>query len=184
MEEEACAEGLNEWQVNAYYAAGRVLVPALLDVFSTQAFFRWRQLLDLLAELAGDDGRAGGAMLHQVPVPLPFVGRTYGELVTALLLLDGTTPTHHGQHGGDRNSDGGISGGDGYRGDSDGGGTPRAAAPLPAPWAHEVPLGLLRRKSENRGWRLPYVALHPAPTTVLVLTDCVFLIRPRSSRAP
>jgi hypothetical protein len=56
VEEEATAEGLTEWQVNSYYAAGRVLVPALLDVFTTQAFFRWRQLLDLMQELAGGLG--------------------------------------------------------------------------------------------------------------------------------
>lgn len=27
--------------------------------------------------------------------------------------------------------------------------------------------------------RLPYVVLHPAPATVLELTDCVFLLRPQ-----
>jgi len=65
VEEEACAEGLTEWQVNAYYAGGRVLVPALLDVFTTQAFFRWRQLLDLMQEMAGgwsDWMREGGVV--------------------------------------------------------------------------------------------------------------------------
>jgi hypothetical protein len=68
----------------------------------------------------GDDGQPGGAALHQAPVPLAFVGRPYHELVTALLLCDGTGGT----------GTGGV-----------------------APWAREVPLGLLRRKSENRAWR-------------------------------
>jgi hypothetical protein len=79
-------------------------------------------------------------MLHQVPVPLPFVGRTYGELVAALLLLGGS--------GSSSNAGGGSA-------KASLASKPHAAdyAPRPAPWAHEVPLGLLRRKSENRGWR-------------------------------
>lgn len=107
-----------------------------------------------MQELAGDDGRPKGAALHQVPVPVAYVGRTYGELASALLLARGG-------------------------GESGGGEAEVENTPLPAPWPHEVPLGLLRRKSENRGWRLPYVALHPVPSTVLELTDCVFLLRPR-----
>jgi len=42
-----------------------------------------------------------------------------------------------------------------------------------------VPLGLLRRKAENRAWRLPYVATHPSPDTLLQLGDAVFIVRPQ-----
>jgi hypothetical protein len=42
-----------------------------------------------------------------------------------------------------------------------------------------VPLGLMRRKAENRAWRLPYVATHPNPDAVLQMTDAVFVIRPQ-----
>jgi hypothetical protein len=54
------AEGLTEWQMNSYYAAGRVVVPALLDTFTCQAFFKRRQLMDLLTELAGREPWGGG----------------------------------------------------------------------------------------------------------------------------
>lgn len=87
---------------------------------------------------AGDDGRPGGAMLQQIPVPAALVGHTYGELVSHLLL----DPSH----------------------------------------GRAVPLGLLRRKSENRAWRLPYVATHPAPGSVLDAGDQVFIIRARSKQ--
>lgn len=46
-------QGLSEWQLNSYYAAGRVMVPALLDIFTCQGFFKRQALLDLLTELAG-----------------------------------------------------------------------------------------------------------------------------------
>lgn len=46
-------QGLTEWQLNSYYAAGRVMVPALQDVFTCQGFFKRQALLDLLTELAG-----------------------------------------------------------------------------------------------------------------------------------
>lgn len=49
----------------------------------------------------------------------------------------------------------------------------------PAPHMRHVPLGLMRRKAENRAWRLPYVAAHPDPATVLSLSDSVFVIRPQ-----
>jgi hypothetical protein len=79
-------------------------------------------------------------MLHQVPVPLAFVGRTYGELVTALLLVSGGAEGATSAPAAPPQAQNAAS--PGFKG-----------APLPAPWAHEVPLGLLRRKSENRGWR-------------------------------
>jgi hypothetical protein len=53
-------QGLTEWQLNSYYAAGRVMVPALLDVFTCQGFFRRQALLDLLTELAGKHERFDG----------------------------------------------------------------------------------------------------------------------------
>ncbi|WIA32340.1 hypothetical protein OEZ86_003176 [Tetradesmus obliquus] len=136
IEEAGRAEGLTEWQLNSYYAAGRVMVPALLDTFTCQGFFKRRSLLELLTELAGDDGRPGGAMLLQLPVPPHLVGCTYKELVAHFL----QAPQPHKRH---------------------------------------VPLGLLRRKAENRAWRLPYVATHPDPDAVLQMTDAVFMIRPQ-----
>jgi hypothetical protein len=86
-------------------------------------------------------------MLHQVPVPLAFVGRTYGELVSALLLVEGA-PAGAKPANGSGNAAGAEAGGE-----AAGPAEAPADAPLPAPWPHEVPLGLLRRKSENRGWR-------------------------------
>jgi hypothetical protein len=49
----------------------------------------------------------------------------------------------------------------------------------PQPQDRHVPLGLMRRKAENRAWRLPYVATHPDPDAVLQMTDVVFVIRPQ-----
>ncbi len=49
----------------------------------------------------------------------------------------------------------------------------------PDPCARFVPLGLLRKKLENRAWRLPYVATHPHPDSLLQATDMVFVIRPQ-----
>ena len=43
-------------------------------------------LTELMTELAGDDGRPGGALLRQVEVPPALVGRTYGDLVAHLVL--------------------------------------------------------------------------------------------------
>jgi hypothetical protein len=130
-------EGITEWQINSYYAAGRVLVPALLDAFTCQALFKRHRLLQLLTELTGDDGRPGGAMLQLVPVPPHLVGHSYSQLVTHLVTR-------------------GVS----------------AGGPL-------LPLGLLRRKSENRGWRLPYVTPHPRPDVVLDIADGVYVLRQR-----
>jgi hypothetical protein len=85
-------EGLTEWQANPYYCSGRVTVPALLDIFSCQAFFKQQLLLGLLAELSGDDGRPGGAALQQLPVPQHLVGSSYGELSCYLLQELGLVP--------------------------------------------------------------------------------------------
>jgi hypothetical protein len=49
----------------------------------------------------------------------------------------------------------------------------------PQPQDRHVALGLMRRKAENRAWRLPYVATHPDPDAVLQMTDAVFVIRPQ-----
>ena len=48
--------------MNSYYAAGRVMVPALLDAFTVQAFFKRGPLLDLLTELAGTVDRGSGCL--------------------------------------------------------------------------------------------------------------------------
>jgi hypothetical protein len=85
---------------------------------------------------AGDDGRPGGAMLQQQPVPRHLVGCCYQQLVTHFLMH-------------------------------------------PDPLRRCVPLGLLRRKAENRAWRLPYVATHPHPRSLLQASDLVFLVRPQ-----
>lgn len=53
VEVDGRSEGLPEWQLNAYYCAGRVVVPALLDTFTLQAVFKGRRLVELLTELAG-----------------------------------------------------------------------------------------------------------------------------------
>lgn len=37
-EEVAGRQGLVQWQTNVYYCAGRVVVPALMDTFTIQAF--------------------------------------------------------------------------------------------------------------------------------------------------
>jgi len=49
----------------------------------------------------------------------------------------------------------------------------------PEPHLRYVPLGLLRKKAENRAWRLPYVATHPDPDVELQITDFVFVVRPQ-----
>jgi hypothetical protein len=105
-------------------------------------------------------------MLHQIPVPLPFVGRTYGELLSALLLVQGTPGGGAGdedarapadrsfcEQGEDAPGGGAGFADGGFEAADDGGPAPAPPQLQPAPWAHEVPLGLLRHKSENRGWR-------------------------------
>ena len=60
---------------------GRVTVPAGMDAFACAGFFGGAGLLpDIMSELAGDDGRPGGAALRSVPVPPQLVGATYGQL--------------------------------------------------------------------------------------------------------
>jgi hypothetical protein len=49
----------------------------------------------------------------------------------------------------------------------------------PDPRQRYIPVGLLRKKAENRAWRLPYVATHPRAETLLQATDLVFVIRPQ-----
>ena len=84
QEAAAAAEGLAAWQANPYYTAGRVTVPAALDALACHAIFDGGRLAGLLAELAGDDGRPGGALLRQVDVPPDLVGATYGALFARL----------------------------------------------------------------------------------------------------
>ena len=52
-----------------------------MDAFACAGFFGGAGLLpDIMSELAGDDGRPGGAALRSVPVPPQLVGATYGQL--------------------------------------------------------------------------------------------------------
>ncbi len=92
QEQECMVQGLTEWQANPYYCGGRVTVPALVDIFACQAFFKQHLLLGVLSELAGDDGRAGGAALQQLPVPVHLAGKGYGQLVEYLLRDVGVVP--------------------------------------------------------------------------------------------
>jgi hypothetical protein len=87
QEQECMVQGLTEWQANPYYCGGRVTVP-------TVPFFKQHQvlLLGVLSELAGDDGRAGGAALQQLPVPMHLAGKGYGQLVEYLLRDVGVVP--------------------------------------------------------------------------------------------
>ncbi|BDA48910.1 probable potassium channel subfamily T member 2 at N-terminal half [Coccomyxa sp. Obi] len=91
QERAALKEGLAEWQANPYYCAGRVTVPAIIDTLSA-SFFNRAMLTSLMTELAGDDGRAGGALLRQVDVGEDMVGRTYGELFAQLALQQRLIP--------------------------------------------------------------------------------------------
>jgi hypothetical protein len=52
-------------------------------------------------------------------------------------------------------------------------------ASFPPGW---LPLGLLRKKTENRAWRLPFVAVHPEPSTLLLASDKIFLLRSRGAQ--
>lgn len=91
-----------------------------------------RLLPGLMTELCGDDGRPGGTMLRQIPVPPEWVGRTYLELFRHL------------------SRDCGL-----------------------------VPLGLYRMKGENAAWRMAYVATNPGWADELQATDQVFVLRRR-----
>ncbi|KAK9826205.1 hypothetical protein WJX81_007538 [Elliptochloris bilobata] len=86
QERAAIKEGLAEWQANPYFCAGRVTVPAVMDTFASTTFLKGAMLTELMTELAGDDGRPGGALLRQVEVPAALVGRTYGDLFAYLVL--------------------------------------------------------------------------------------------------
>lgn len=156
QQREAVAEGLAEWQANAFYAAGRVTVPALMDTFATQCFFSKGLLVEVLAEMSGDLNRdtgrgvkaeekeeggevesseatacsSSGALLQLVPLPRAFDGRTYGELFMSFVTAKSTL----------------------------------------------VSLGLYRIKSENPGTKLCYVVSNPPPWEVLELTDRVFVL--------
>ncbi|EIE18822.1 hypothetical protein COCSUDRAFT_59753 [Coccomyxa subellipsoidea C-169] len=110
QERAALKEGLAEWQANPYYCAGRVTVPAIIDTLSASFFNRCviiiiiiiiililcqaqqAMLTSLMTELAGDDGRAGGALLRQVDVGEDMVGRTYGEMFERLALQQRLIP--------------------------------------------------------------------------------------------
>jgi hypothetical protein len=179
-ESDARGEGLAEWQVSAYYAAGRALVPAAVDTLvSVQPLYRGFRLPALLEALCGDapggaaastaapsvaggggGGVGGGSPLAQRRVPRAFVGRTWGELAQAMLVLGDAA--FAGGGGGDDDEEQEQwqqSGGDG------------GAACL-------VPLGLLRPKVESPSWRLPFVSALPEAETRLDARDVAFFLRP------
>ena len=47
---------------------------------ASQAFHKRRLLDDFMTELCGDDGRASGSALRQLPIPPSLYGRPYLEL--------------------------------------------------------------------------------------------------------
>lgn len=48
--------------------------------------------MDVLTEICGDDGRAGGSLLRLLPIPTAFVGRKYGHLAMQLMLERNLVP--------------------------------------------------------------------------------------------
>lgn len=62
----------------------------------SQCFFNNGVMVDILTELSGDDGRPGGAILRQIRVPAPLIGRTYGELARELTLRGEVIPLVRG----------------------------------------------------------------------------------------
>ena len=62
--------GLADWQSNSFFAAGRVLLPSIMDTLASLCFFSSSGVIDqLLPELAGCNGRPGGAALRQIAIP-------------------------------------------------------------------------------------------------------------------
>ena len=162
QQREAVAEGLAEWQANAFYAAGRVTVPALMDTFATQCFFSKGLLVEVLAEMSGDLNRSAGGVISQEEngekeesssnkngeeedaVPSPSTG--------ALLQLVSLPPAFAGRTYGELFTS-----------------FITAKSTL-------VSLGLYRIKSENPGTKLCYVVSNPPPWERLELTDRVFVL--------
>ena len=58
----------------------------MISIYATVILVCRGMLTDLMEELAGDDGRAGGAQLRQIPLPEGMAGRTYGELFASMTL--------------------------------------------------------------------------------------------------
>lgn len=78
-------EGLTEWQANAFFAAGRILVPALMSTFASHGFLNKGLLLALLDEIC-QNSSSNGLMMDQLPVPQQFVGHSYAELFQYLTI--------------------------------------------------------------------------------------------------
>eukprot|EP00210_Caulerpa_lentillifera_P002585 g2479.t1 len=78
-------EGMTEWQANAFFAAGRVLVPALMSTFASHSFLNKGLLVALLDEIC-HSSEFNGLMMDLLPVPEQFVGRSYFELFQYLTL--------------------------------------------------------------------------------------------------
>jgi hypothetical protein len=165
QQREAVAEGLAEWQANAFYAAGRVTVPALMDTFATQCFFSKGLLVEVLAEMSGDLNRDGGRGVHEVVKEEEEGQSEKGDEVDG---SDDNIPS------------------------SSSSGALLQLVPLPRAFdgktygelfmsfvtakSTRVSLGLYRVKSENPGTKLCYVVSNPPPWEVLEMTDRVFVL--------
>jgi len=165
QQREAVAEGLAEWQANAFYAAGRVTVPALMDTFATQCFFSKGLLVEVLAEMSGDLNRDGGRGVQE--------DEKEEEQVESEERDEGE-------------------GTEGTASASSSSGALLQLVPLPRAFdgktygelfmsfvtaeSTRVSLGLYRIKSENPGTKLCYVVSNPPPWEVLEMTDRVFVL--------
>jgi hypothetical protein len=83
-------------QLNSYYAAGRVMVPALLDTFTCQGFFKRRALLDLLTELAGELPAARCAAMCCTVACIGRVGGGRRVLTVLCMLASACARAGHG----------------------------------------------------------------------------------------
>ena len=66
----------------------------LSSCMHAQAFHKRRLLGDFMTELCGDDGRAGGSALRQLPVPPSLYGRSYRQLFEHMVTCHNVSPSH------------------------------------------------------------------------------------------
>jgi hypothetical protein len=79
--------GVADWQGNAYYCAGRVLVPTLMETYgATQWMFNQGLFVKMMKELEGEGPERGGSLLRQISVPTQFVGFRYRQLFRYLAI--------------------------------------------------------------------------------------------------
>ena len=67
--------------------------PCLHANMHAQAFHKRRLLGDFMTELCGDDGRAGGSALRQLPVPPSLYGRSYRQLFEHMVTCHNVSPS-------------------------------------------------------------------------------------------